>query len=334
VLSRRNFKLGLIAFVVCVGCASGQAVDDAGGGSSGNGGTGGTGGTGATGGSGGIGGSGGTGGIGGIGGSGGMAGTGGTGGMSGSGGTGGTGGMMIDAAMPDAAPPDAAPATCTPRAAVCDPVCNTGCNGAQRCDISATANQGQCISTTGETQNTGQSCTGSATTDTCVAKNSCLGSASSGTCYRLCYVDSDCQQGACCDISITLAGGAASGFSACGTSSTCDPTATNGGGCASGNGCYILPCTTSTANVECACNTASACGNPAGLTFGKTNGASCTYVNECASGFNCVGQTPVCRRTCRLGSNAGCPAANPTCTAIQIDPGPPPVNSTVYGVCL
>jgi hypothetical protein len=331
VFSRQNCKLGLIALVVCVGCASGQAVDDAGvGGSGGNGGAGGTSGSG---GSGGIAGVGGSGGVGGVGGSGG------TGGMSGSGGTGGSGGMMIDAAIPDAAipdaaMPDAATATCTPRAAVCDPVCNTGCGTGQRCDISATANQGQCITTSGETQNTGATCSGTATTDTCVAKNSCLGSASSGTCYHLCYVDTDCQQNSCCDISITLSGGAASGFNACGTSGTCDPTSTTGSTCASGNGCYILPCTTSTANVECACNTASACGNPAGLTFGKTNGASCTYVNECASGYTCVGATPVCRRTCRLGSNAGCTTANPTCTAIQITAGPPPVNSTVYGACL
>jgi hypothetical protein len=238
---------------------------------------------------------------------------------------------MPDAAIPDASI-DAAPVACTPRAAVCDPVCNVGCPAGQRCDLSPTPNQGMCISTTGETGQPGQICMASPTSDSCLAREACLGSATAGTCYRMCYVDTDCQPGACCDLSITL-GTAQSGFNACGISGTCDPTATNGGGCASGNACYIIPCTTSTANVECACNTASSCGTTA-LTFNKTNGQPCTYVNECASGYTCVGQPSVCRGICRLGSNAGCPAANPTCTALQISPGPPPLNSTVYGVCL
>jgi hypothetical protein len=301
-------NLAVVALMLGVGCASGMATDDGGGGTGGTGGISGTGGTGGT-------GTGGSGGISGAGGTGGMSGSGGTGGMSGSGGSGGTGGVMIDAAPPDAAPPDAAAATCTPRAAVCDPVCNTGCGAGQRCDISGTANQGQCITTSGETQQSGQSCTATATTDSCVAQNACL---ADSKCYRLCYVDSDCGTNRCCNISIGLGtANTPSGFNACGASAGCDPTVTNAGSCGTGNACYFIPCATNTSNTDCA---------SAGT---GTTGTSCTYVNDCAPGYDCVGSTPQCHRTCRLAS-PNCPT-NTTCTPIQIDTN---TNSTVYGVCI
>jgi hypothetical protein len=219
--------------------------------------------------------------------------------------------------LPDAAPPDVAPSMCVPIAQICDPVCNTGCPSGQRCDIGGVG-QGVCITTSGETQNTGQSCTASQTTDTCVAQDSCLTDGVTSMCFRLCYADSDCAStSACCDISIGDGNGNSIGFQACGMPSSCDPTSTSGGGCPSGNACYPLPCASHPDNVECG-------------TAGSSVGA-CTYVNDCASGYTCVGQTPTCQRTCRLAA-PNCPNGT-TCTPIEVGSNPP-IDTTVYGVCI
>jgi hypothetical protein len=237
-----------------------------------------------------------------------------------------------DAALPDAPPPDApppdAPPACVPRAAVCDPVCNSGCSGGNRCDISASANTGQCIAAGSGVM--GSVCTGSANTDSCQAQNTCLNDTPAAShCHRLCYGDSDCGAGLCCNITITLASQQPSGFNACIGSSACNPTATSAGPCGAGNACYLLPCATNTSLTDCACASQTTCGYPGAGTL--TNGQSCTYVNDCAPGFTCVGgMNSVCRRTCTLAAPA-CPAGNPTCTPLQIDTG---IQSTVYGVCL
>ena len=304
-------NLTVVALAFGVGCASGMATDDGGAGTLGSGGNGGFSGSG---GSSGVGGSGGISGSGGIGGTGGMSGSGGAGGTGGMSGSGGTGGMMVDAAPPDAAPPDAASATCTPRANVCDPVCNTGC-ATGRCDISGTAMQGVCVSNVGTGQ-AGQTCTATATSDSCAPRLACLGDS---RCYALCYDDTQCPTNSCgCNITITLTGNVDSTFKACGTPAGCDPTVTNAGSCGTGRACYLLPCARNTANTECA---------NAGTTG---NGGSCTYVNDCIAGYECVGQTPVCRRTCNLANPTQCTVGT-TCTAIQFQTG---MNSTVYGVCI
>jgi hypothetical protein len=203
-----------------------------------------------------------------------------------------------------------------PRAQVCDPVCDTGCNGGRRCDITQTPSRGGCVPT--GTGAPGQTCAVTSSGDSCGARATCL---ANGLCYGLCYVDTDCGGNLCCNISITLgASQTASGFFACSPSVRCDPTATGAGPCGVGNACYLLPCTTNTSNTAC------------GQAGTRTRGQSCMFANDCAAGLDCVGSPAACQTTCVL-ANPICPQGT-TCSAVPIDPGPPPLVSTVYGVCL
>jgi hypothetical protein len=108
-------------------------------------------------------------------------------------------------AAPDAEPAEAAlpAADATPAPdggcgaptapAVCDPVCNTGCPNLSRCDVGEGHLTGACVGIwiTGE----GQGCARGKTTDSCAVRLTCV----EGTCRRLCYRDSDCGAGRCCN---------------------------------------------------------------------------------------------------------------------------------------
>jgi hypothetical protein len=101
---------------------------------------------------------------------------------------------------------------CTPPfpAQTCDPVCNTGCQGLTRCDVSEQPRTGMCVGIWigGE----GDICFKGPTTDACAVRLTCL----EGRCRRLCYVDSDCTgaQARCCSLSLDV-GGMPSGFRVC-----------------------------------------------------------------------------------------------------------------------
>jgi len=88
-------------------------------------------------------------------------------------------------------------------AAVCDPVCNTGCPSLSRCDVGEGTRTGACVGIwiTGE----GGSCFKGNGTDSCAVKLTCFG----GTCRRLCYRDGDCMAGSCCNTPLP------SGFMTC-----------------------------------------------------------------------------------------------------------------------
>jgi hypothetical protein len=101
---------------------------------------------------------------------------------------------------------------CTPPTPlVCDPVKNTGCNAISRCDVSDTYNTGVCVDL--GALGAGASCTTSGPflglpgTDTCNHGFTCQ----SGKCIALCYCNTDCPTGQCCNVSL-----GANGFSACG----------------------------------------------------------------------------------------------------------------------
>jgi hypothetical protein len=105
---------------------------------------------------------------------------------------------------------DACVPTITPL--VCDPVCNTGCTGLNRCDVSDTTNSGSCIGAW--IQGEGTACLPkTATTDPCAPSLTCV----SGVCVRLCYHNSDCPTAGatCCKQSVPTSTGAASGFMSC-----------------------------------------------------------------------------------------------------------------------
>lgn len=93
--------------------------------------------------------------------------------------------------------------------AVCDPVCNTGCNAAARCDVADAVRTGRCVGIWIGKE--GEFCTSTALTNTCAPRLTCQGN----KCLRLCYRKGDCENGACCNVAIDV-GGAPSGFKGCG----------------------------------------------------------------------------------------------------------------------
>ncbi|HEV8167465.1 MAG TPA: hypothetical protein VGR74_23990, partial [Actinomycetota bacterium] len=92
-------------------------------------------------------------------------------------------------------------------AAVCDPVHDTGYPALLRCDVGEGTLTGTCVGiwVTGE----GAACFKGSGTDSCAVRLTCFG----GTCRALCYRDTDCKAGACCNVSLP------SGFKVC---SACD----------------------------------------------------------------------------------------------------------------
>jgi hypothetical protein len=105
-------------------------------------------------------------------------------------------------AQPDA--PDPGDGSCSPTftSTTCDPVCNTGCTGLNRCNIVDNATrEGKCIGSWISGEGTG--CIKTSITDPCAQKLSCV----EGKCARLCYRDSECTTaGTCCNKDIASTG--------------------------------------------------------------------------------------------------------------------------------
>ena len=93
--------------------------------------------------------------------------------------------------------------------AVCDPVCNTGCNAAARCDVADAVRTGRCVGIWIGKE--GEFCTSTSLTNTCAPRLTCQGN----KCLRLCYRKGDCENGACCNVAIDV-GRAPAGFKGCG----------------------------------------------------------------------------------------------------------------------
>jgi hypothetical protein len=124
-------------------------------------------------------------------------------------------GGVIDASHPDTST-NQGDGGCSPTGPVttCDPVCNTGCPGLSRCDLTDKAGEGTCIGIW--IQGEDSFCIKTPTTDPCAPQLACVDSA----CVKLCYHDSDCAGSAkaCCREAIVL-GGQASTFKKCGACS-------------------------------------------------------------------------------------------------------------------
>jgi hypothetical protein len=114
-----------------------------------------------------------------------------------------------DAPAPDEGPPivfpDAAGIEVPLRvdAAVCDPVANTGCAALLRCDVGEGTLTGTCVGIWVSAE--GAACFKGSGTDSCAARLTCFG----GTCRALCYENSDCRPGGCCNVRLP------SGFRVC-----------------------------------------------------------------------------------------------------------------------
>lgn len=93
----------------------------------------------------------------------------------------------------DANAGEAADAAMSCGAAVCDPVCNTGCPALSRCDVGEGTRTGTCVGIWITEE--GGSCFKGSGTDSCAVHLTCFG----GTCRRLCYADGDCGAGTCCN---------------------------------------------------------------------------------------------------------------------------------------
>jgi hypothetical protein len=103
-------------------------------------------------------------------------------------------GTASDGAVIGPSPEGSTGASCTPTAAVCDPVHNTGCNPLQQCDVDPTQTQtptGLCLFYSSADAAT---CLATAFTESCAQGSTCVG----GACRAVCYCDSDCPVGQCC----------------------------------------------------------------------------------------------------------------------------------------
>jgi hypothetical protein len=197
--------------------------------------------------------------------------------------------------------------TCTSKAQVCDPVCNTGCGNGERCDV-YDVNQGQCIPQ--DNGGVGNNCTVDMNSDTCGPKLICL-----DTCFRLCYSDADCQADACCDSPIQFDDGTDSGFKSCSPSDGCDPSVMNS--CPNGQACYFSTCPNSPGGSGCTSQ------------IGKTQiGQACTYTNDCVPGTSCSQEDKKCYPVCKLAAPS-C-AQGKVCTQAKMMNGK---FAITYGFC-
>jgi hypothetical protein len=104
--------------------------------------------------------------------------------------------LVVDASKPRV---DAAGIvnTCEPATpiATCDPVRNTGCPPLTQCDVDtgATTPTGRCVFFQASLDST--TCSATFLNESCEAQSTCVGNA----CRKLCYCDSDCPTGQCCN---------------------------------------------------------------------------------------------------------------------------------------
>jgi hypothetical protein len=186
----------------------------------------------------------------------------------------------------------------------CDPVCQN-CAG-QKCSLDPSNHQVAACMTNG-TMGPGETCTGDANGDNCVAGFICL---SAGKCIQFCRTDGDCvaYNGACI---LGISWGGTTPFRACKNPDACDPVANTG--CAtSGTGCFLWA-----NDHQTFCLTAGTGGD----------GTACPNGNECKGGFVCVGASAAdykCRQICHITPPTGCTGSY-TCQTLS--------GFTTYGYC-
>jgi hypothetical protein len=252
------------------------------------------------------------------------------------------GGLALDAAADGASPPDrpaadalagdTAPgldsallcqgpvAGCTAGSAgACDLVCQARCGCQQRCAL--VSGMPACVPPASVPIPTGGAC--SADLDDCQAGSVCLAEAAEvcgSHCYRYCRDDADCPAGAQCNFEVEVGGAVVA--RACGVApESCDPVE---GRCAAAGrpsptfGCYVL---SAGASDVAACDCAGT----------RKLGEGCMFEHECLPGLECIkvaGQPSACRKVCRLGMPATCPAGA-QCLPLGTAAAP----STVFGYC-
>ncbi len=230
--------------------------------------------------------------------------TGGAGGQGGQGAVGGAGGVACWAPV----------ASCTSNyvdGGACDPVCNVGCPACtQKCSVNMagamTCNPNpQGVPTVGPLQSclvnqpTGDMAT---QTDNCMPGHVCIGPTTCGTlCYQFCRTDADCSSKNC-------GRSIGNGLKVCDVApSACDPLDTNAvcNPVSNSTRCYVSGTTEKTL-----CD----CGN---AVQGRAKDP-CTTSRDCYPGLVCYNPTGIisdtlCRRLCRLPTDAGAPDAVSTC---------------------
>jgi hypothetical protein len=185
---------------------------------------------------------------------------------------------------------------------VCNPGCQTGCNGCGWCAVVNGATE--CLTGKPGTKDVGAICSPSLESD-CLPGLYCQPECGTGRCYRICDSSdkSVCGSGSTCSVAGNSHGDAGTfSFSLCSIVSTCD--AVGQTGCPAPFACYP------TIPTECDCPGTVA------------NGQSCQLAVQCGRGSSCIGlssMTQVCLQTCR--SNSDCTSG--TC-----------MNANPYGYCM
>lgn len=250
--------------------------------------------------------------------------------------TGGGGGGDDDMGTPDASMslgpdaaitlgPDAAVATpdAAPACLACSLVPQSGCGGADACDLDDTNFAMGCTSCRPVTAQGTATSTCAAVTE-CAAGWVCLGSASGSSCLKYCKGDGDCSSlgaGAICAIGLVAGMTPIPGATVC--SHACQPHLA-GAGCPSGWGCHLYQEAMGAMRLFVSCA-------PPG---GGGHLASCTSNSSCQAGFSCYtdGTSNFCLKNCNATTGAGCTGAGvpPTCNSFS---PPAVVGGVEYGYC-
>lgn len=198
-----------------------------------------------------------------------------------------------------------------------------GCPSGQGCYIDGTGSR---LCTTAGANGAGNACSG---LSSCVPGHLCININSEGgstaVCAEFCNLDSDCDSGGLCVITLDDgSGGSLPGIKLC--TNACDPVAQTG--CRSGAYCDVFRESAGAMRYFTDC-TAPAAGT-------GTQGTACASPDDCQSGFACIdpdgstGAMPQqCMHWCNRSTGSGC-AAGETCFGFDpaLDAG-----GTEYGVC-
>ncbi len=180
---------------------------------------------------------------------------------------------------------------------VCNPGCQTGCNGCSWCGVVNGATR--CLTGKPGTKEVGAICTPSSDSD-CMPGLYCQPECGTGRCHQICDSSdrSVCGAGSMCNVTVNLQGDAgAFSFSLCSIVSTCDAVAQTG--CPTALACYP------TIPAECDC--------PGSV----ADGQACQLAAQCGRGSSCIGLSAsmsLCLQTCRRDADCttgACKNANP-----------------------
>lgn len=239
-------------------------------------------------------------------------GTAGAGGMTGGGGAGGAGGVCVGPL----------PACTAQSGGTCDPVCQSGCECSQRCNISGEKIVCQNPVAAADRKQVGDVCD-TMPLDSCQPGLICLPEVADvckNHCYRFCRSDADCTGSAHCSVPLAVNGAQLPQKVCDNPPGSCLPFG-NQTTCIKGPGfgCYLMG---HDYPEEVVCDCAGS----------LPEDAECQFERECRPGLICVATTspndkPKCRRVCPLGNTAliaelcGLRACSPFS------------NSTKYGYC-